>query len=69
MVKILTEEVWQMPEQVRRQMPNELMPKHHDNEDAPRTPDVQPPDAKELLERMRRIDPREARRYRQRSGE
>lgn len=58
-----------MPEQLRRQMPNELMPKQHDGEDSPRTPDVQPPDTRELLERMRRIDPREARRYRQRSGE
>ncbi|MBI1730617.1 ubiquitin-like protein UBact [Candidatus Acetothermia bacterium] len=37
--------------------------------DGPRTPDVERPNTKELLDRMRRVDPRQARRYRQRSGE
>lgn len=43
-----------------------------DNPDSgpgPRRPDVDRPETRELLERMRRIDPRQARRYRQRSGE
>ena len=35
----------------------------------PRRPEVDRPDTRELLERMRRVDPRQARRYRQRSGE
>lgn len=35
----------------------------------PETPDVDRPDTRELLDRMRRVDPRQARRYRQRSGE
>jgi len=58
-----------MPEQVRRQLPSEPIPQRKEGDDGPRSPDVQPPDTRELLERMRRIDPREARRYRQRSGE
>ncbi len=37
--------------------------------EGPRTPDVERPNTKELLDRMRRVDPRQARRYRQRSGE
>jgi hypothetical protein len=35
----------------------------------PGKPDVQRPDTKDLLKRMKRIDPDTARRYRQRSGE
>ena len=35
----------------------------------PRRPDVDRPDTRDLLERMRRVDPRQAKRYRQRSGE
>jgi hypothetical protein len=35
----------------------------------PRQPEVGRPNAKDLLERMRRVDPNQARRYRQRSGE
>lgn len=38
-------------------------------EGGPRTPDVNRPNTDKLLERMRRVDPRAARRYRQRSGE
>jgi len=37
--------------------------------DGPNTPDVERPNSRELLDRMRRVDPRQARRYRQRSGE
>lgn len=58
-----------MPERLRRRMPNEPTPKPRDGDDGPRTPDVEPPDTRELLERMKRVDPRQARRYRQRSGE
>jgi hypothetical protein len=37
--------------------------------DGPKQPEVGRPNAKDLLERMRRVDPNQARRYRQRSGE
>jgi hypothetical protein len=40
-----------------------------DGDSGPETPDVDRPDNRELLDRMRRVDPRQARRYRQRSGE
>ena len=38
-------------------------------DDGPKQPEVGRPNAKDLLERMRRVDPNQARRYRQRSGE
>lgn len=37
--------------------------------DGPRRPDVQAPDTQELLKKMRRVDPNQARRYRQRTGQ
>jgi len=37
--------------------------------DGPRRPDVKVPDTKSLLERMRRVDREQARRYRQRTGQ
>jgi len=39
------------------------------DDDGPRNPDVEKPDTRRLLERMKRVDPRQARRYRQRSGQ
>jgi len=38
-------------------------------EGGPRRPDVTAPDTKELLKKMRRVDPNQAKRYRQRTGE
>ena len=35
----------------------------------PKAPDVQKPDTKDLLQRMRKVDPNQSRRYRQRTGE
>lgn len=35
----------------------------------PVRPDVQRPDRSDLLKRMKRVDPEQARRYRQRSGQ
>ena len=37
--------------------------------DGPKSPDVKKPDTKGILERMRRVDPDQARRYRQRTGQ
>jgi hypothetical protein len=39
------------------------------DDDGPRAPDVKRPDPGDLLRRMRRVDPEQARRYRQRSGQ
>jgi hypothetical protein len=38
-------------------------------DEGPKAPDVRRPDPGDLLRRMRRVDPEQARRYRQRSGE
>lgn len=37
--------------------------------DGPKQPDISKPNTDELLERMRKVDPDQARRYRQRTGE
>ena len=37
--------------------------------DGPKSPDVQKPDTRSILERMRKVDPDQARRYRQRTGQ
>lgn len=39
------------------------------DEEGPKRPDVNKPDTQRLLQRMRRVDPDQARRYRQRTGE
>lgn len=38
-------------------------------DDGPKRPDVNKPDTKELLRRMKRVDKDQSRRYRQRTGE
>jgi hypothetical protein len=35
----------------------------------PKRPDVEAPDTKDLLKRMKRVDPNQSKRYRQRTGE
>jgi hypothetical protein len=39
------------------------------DESGPSAPKVEKPDVKNLLERMKKVDPDQARRYRQRTGE
>jgi hypothetical protein len=59
---------FQLEERLRRPMP--MDPARKGGDDAgPAKPDVPRPDTRKLLERMKRIDPNTARRYRQRSGE
>jgi len=43
--------------------------KRNQDEDGPKRPDVDKPDTRDLLRRMRRVDPNQSRRYRQRTGE
>ncbi len=38
-------------------------------DEGPRRPKVERPSSDDLLKRMRRVDPRQARRYRQRTGQ
>ena len=39
------------------------------DDSGPKSPNVKRPDPSDLLKRMRRVDPDQAKRYRQRSGE
>jgi hypothetical protein len=55
-------------ERVQRPVTREPWHKSGDD-DGPKAPDVKRPDPSDLLKRMRRVDPEQARRYRQRSGE
>ena len=58
----------QAEERVQRPITREPWHKSGDD-DGPKSPDVRRPDPSDLLKRMRRVDPEQARRYRQRSGE
>jgi len=44
-------------------------PKPGGDGDGPKAPNVDRPDTKDLLKRMKRVDPDQSRRYRQRTGE
>ncbi|MBM3846427.1 MAG: ubiquitin-like protein UBact [Verrucomicrobia bacterium] len=57
-----------MPDQMRRPQPPAPAPGGGGG-DGPRTPDVVKPNTDELLKRMRRVDPDQAKRYRQRTGQ
>lgn len=56
--------------QDRRTQPGEPWKREEGGDDeGPKRPDVDKPDTQRLLRRMRRVDPDQARRYRQRTGE
>lgn len=64
----MSQEIWQAQE--RRQAPTPAEPwQKPGDEGGPHEPDVRRPDNRELIERMKRVDPNTARRYRQRSGQ
>lgn len=54
--------------QSRPMDPNERNPNEEEGE-GPTRPKVDRPDTQDLLRRMRRVDPNQAKRYRQRTGE
>lgn len=60
--------IFKMEERIPRPAPPSPT-RREGGDDGPRQPEVGRPNAKDLLERMRRVDPNQARRYRQRSGE
>jgi hypothetical protein len=53
----------------RRQLPSDPLPRPGGDESGPAKPSVKRPDSKNILDRMKRVDPEQAKRYRQRSGE
>ncbi len=61
-------EVFRAQERINRPAPQEPFTRPGDDS-GPKSPDVKRPDPGDLLKRMRRVDPDQARRYRQRSGQ
>ena len=53
----------------RKPKPTEPWDKQKQDDEGPKRPDVDKPDTRDLLRRMRRVDPNQSRRYRQRTGE
>ncbi len=44
-------------------------PKQGDGGGGPKAPDISRPDTQELLKKMRKVDPEQSKRYRQRTGQ
>jgi len=64
--------VFAMPVNERTQKPPTPAPwepKKGDGGGGPRSPDVSKPQTKGILDRMKRVDPKQAQRYRQRTGQ
>ena len=59
----------EFPERIHRPTSPAPWEKKDADEGGPRRPDVDAPDTKELLKKMRRVDPNQAKRYRQRTGQ
>src|SRR4030095_1579887 len=58
-----------MPERIQKPVePAPWGPKQGDG-GGPRSPDVSRPDTKDLLKKMRKVDPTQSKRYRQRTGQ
>jgi hypothetical protein len=56
-----------MPERVQKP-PVPWGPKQGDG-DGPKSPDISRPDTRDLLKKMRKVDPNQSKRYRQRTGQ
>jgi hypothetical protein len=58
-----------VPERIQKPVePAPWGPKKGDG-DGPRSPDISRPDTKDLLKKMRKVDPNQSKRYRQRTGQ
>jgi len=58
-----------MPDRTQKpQAPAPWAPKEGDS-DGPKSPDITKPDTRDLLKRMRKVDPNQSKRYRQRTGQ
>jgi len=68
MPKLLTSGMPERRQKPKPPTPVPWEPKQGGGE-GPRSPDVSKPDTKDLLKRMRKVDPNQSRRYRQRTGE
>jgi hypothetical protein len=59
--------LFRMPERVQKP-PMPWGPKQGEG-DGPKSPDVSRPDTRDLLKKMRKVDPNQSKRYRQRTGQ
>lgn len=57
-----------MPERVQKP-PMPWGPKQGEGGEGPRSPDISRPDTRDLLKKMRKVDPNQSKRYRQRTGQ
>ncbi|MDP9004334.1 MAG: ubiquitin-like protein UBact [Verrucomicrobiota bacterium] len=57
-----------MPERIQKS-PMPWGPKQGDGDGGPRSPDISRPDTRDLLKKMRKVDPNQSKRYRQRTGQ
>jgi hypothetical protein len=58
-----------MPDQMRKPAPPMPAPTGGGGGDGPSAPKVEKPNTEELLKKMRKVDPDQAKRYRQRTGQ
>lgn len=56
-------------DRLTRPMPTSDPLRKQGDGDGPAKPDVKRPESRNILDRMKRVDPNQAKRYRQRSGE
>ena len=59
----------EFPDRAQRPVSPAPWERKETDQGGPQRPDVEAPDTKELLKKMRRVDPNQARRYRQRTGQ
>ena len=58
-----------MPDRMQRPTGPVPLGPQQGGDGGPKAPDVSKPDTKDLLQRMRRVDPNQSKRYRQRTGQ
>lgn len=58
-----------MPDPIRKPVPMSPAPGGGGGGEGPRAPQVEKPNTEELLKKMRKVDPDQAKRYRQRTGQ
>ncbi len=68
-VLMISRTFFSMPERIQKPVePVPWGPKQGDG-GGPRSPDISRPDTKDLLKKMRKVDPNQSKRYRQRTGQ
>ena len=58
-----------MPERIQKPPTVPWGPKQGGDGDGPKAPDISRPDTQDLLKKMRKVDPNQSKRYRQRTGQ